>query len=76
MAEDFTLAPMRRLLRKHGDLRISEGAAEEMRSAIGEYGSKIAEAAIAHALSEGRKTVLDRDIRTVVEQAGDSGESR
>ena len=76
MAGDFTIAPMRRLLRKHGDLRISEGAAEEMRSAIGEYGSKIAEAAIANALSEGRKTVLDRDIRIVVEKAGDSGVSQ
>jgi histone H3/H4 len=74
--EDFTLAPMRRLLRRQGDLRISEGAAEEMRAAIGEYGSRIAEAAIAHALSEGRKTVLDRDIRTAVEEAGDNRESR
>lgn len=76
MDEDFTLAPMRRLLRRQGDLRISEGAAEEMRAAIGEYGSRIAEAAIAHALSEGRKTVLDRDIRTAVEEAGDNRESR
>ena len=75
MSEDFTLAPMRRLLRKHGDLRISEGAAEEMRSAVGAYGSKVAEAAVAHALSEGRKTVLDRDIRFVVENAEDGGES-
>ncbi|TET72967.1 histone [Candidatus Bathyarchaeota archaeon] len=54
---------MRRLLRKHGDLRISEGAAEELRAVVGEYGSKVAEAAIAHALGEGRKTVLDRDVR-------------
>jgi len=75
LSEDFTLAPMRRLLRKHGDLRISEGAAEEMRAAIGEYGSKIAEAAVANAMSEGRKTVLDRDIRSAVERAGESGES-
>lgn len=63
MAEEFTLAPMRRLLRKHGDLRISEGAAEELRAVIGEYGVRIAEAAIAHAQGEGRKTVLDRDVR-------------
>lgn len=76
MAEEFTLAPMRRLLRRQGDLRISEGAAEEMRAAMGEYGSRIAEAAIAHALSEGRKTVLDRDIRTAVEESGDDRESR
>ncbi len=63
MAEEFTLAPMRRLLRKHGDLRISEGAAEELRAVIGEYGTRVAEAAIAHAQGEGRKTVLDRDVR-------------
>jgi len=68
MAEEFTLAPMRRLLRKHGDLRISEGAAEELRAVIGEYGSRIAEAAVAHAAGEGRRTVLDRDIRSAVER--------
>lgn len=63
MAEEFTLAPMRRLLRKHGDLRVSEGAAEELRAVVGEYGSRVAEAAMANALDEGRKTVLDRDVR-------------
>jgi histone H3/H4 len=67
MAEEFTLASMRRLLRKHGDLRISDGSAEELRHAVGEYGSKVAEAAVAHALEEGRKTVLNRDIRAVIE---------
>ena len=54
---------MRRLLRKHGDLRVSEGAAEELRAVVGEYGSRVAEAAIAHAQGEDRKTVLDRDVR-------------
>jgi histone H3/H4 len=63
LAEEFTLAPMRRLLRKHGDLRVSEGAAEELRAVVGEYGSRVAEAAMANALDEGRKTVLDRDVR-------------
>lgn len=63
MTEEFTLAPMRRLLRKHGDLRVSEGAAEELRAVVGEYGSRVAEAAMANALDEGRKTVLDRDVR-------------
>ena len=42
MAEEFTLASMRRLLRQNGDLRVSEGAAEELRAVIGEYGSRIA----------------------------------
>jgi histone H3/H4 len=63
LTEEFTLAPMRRLLRKHGDLRVSEGAAEELRAVVGEYGSRVAEAAMANALDEGRKTVLDRDVR-------------
>lgn len=67
MAEEFTLASMRRLMRRHGDLRISEGAAEELRRVAGEYGSMVAEAAMAHALGEGRKTVLDRDVRAAVE---------
>ncbi len=67
MAEEFTLAPMRRLIRKHGDLRISEGAAEELRQAVGDYGSKVAEAAVAQAVGDGRKTVLDRDVRAAVE---------
>ena len=63
MAEEFTLAPMRRLIRKYGDLKISEEAGEELRRAIGEYGSKIAQAAVANAQLENRKTVLDRDVR-------------
>jgi histone H3/H4 len=63
LTEEFTLAPMRRLLRKHGDLRVSEGAAEELRAVVGEYGSRVAEAAMANALDESRKTVLDRDVR-------------
>jgi histone H3/H4 len=63
LAEEFTLAPMRRLLRKHGDLRVSEGAAEELRAVVGEYGSRVAEAAMANAMDEGRKTVLDRDVK-------------
>ena len=63
LAEEFTLAPMRRLIMKHGDLRISEGAAEELRHAVGEYGSRVAGAAVANAKEEGRRTVLDRDVR-------------
>ena len=62
MAEEFTLAPIRRLFKKRGDLRVSEGAAEELRIALGEYGSGLAEAAIAIAKEDGRKTVLERDV--------------
>jgi histone H3/H4 len=62
VAEELTLAPMRRLLSRKGGLRVSEGAAEELRRAMGEYGAMLAEAAVEHAKGEGRKTVLDRDI--------------
>ncbi len=62
MAEEFTLAPIRRHFKKRGDLRVSEGAAEELRRALGEYGSSLAEAAIANASGDGRKTVLERDV--------------
>lgn len=62
MAEEFTLAPMRRLIKRHGDLRISEEASEELRRVIGDYGSRVAEAAVAHAREEGRRTVLARDV--------------
>ena len=62
MAEEFTLAPMRRLIKKCGDLRVSEEASEELRRVIGDYGSRIAEAAVINARREHRRTVLARDI--------------
>jgi len=68
LAEEFTVAPMRRLFKRHGDLKVSEGAAEELRAAVGEYGSRVAEAAIEIALKEGRKTVLDRDVSAAKEE--------
>ncbi len=64
MAEEFTLAPMRRLIKKQGDVKISEEAAEEMRRAVGEVAERIAEAAVENARRDGRKTVLERDIRS------------
>ena len=63
MAEEFTLASMRRLIKKHGDLKVSEEASEELRRVVGDYGTKIAEAAVAQTLLENRRTVLARDIR-------------
>jgi histone H3/H4 len=62
LAEEFNLAPIRRLFKKRGELRVSEGAAEELRRALGEYGSSLAGAAIANATEDGRKTVLERDV--------------
>lgn len=63
MAEEFTLASMRRLIKKHGDLKVSEEAGEELRRVVGDYGSRIAEAAVAQTLLENRRTVLARDIQ-------------
>ena len=63
MAEEFTLAPMRRLIKKQGNIKISEEAAEEMRRAVGEAAQRIAETAVENARKDNRKTVLERDIR-------------
>jgi len=63
LSEEFTIAPIRRLLKKAGDMRISPDAAEEMRRIIGVYGSRLAELAVDNASREGRKTVLERDIK-------------
>ena len=68
MAEEFTLAPMRRLLKRFGELRVSVEASEELRRAVGEYGERIARAAVAHALREGRRTVLARDVKAAREE--------
>jgi histone H3/H4 len=63
MAEEFTIAPIRRLLKKAGKLRINEGAANKLRDYIGEYGQIVAERAVEYAKKDGRKTVLERDIK-------------
>ena len=60
---EFTIAPIRRLLKKAGNLRINEGAANKLRDYIGEYGELVAERAVELAMKDGRKTVLERDIR-------------
>jgi histone H3/H4 len=71
MAEEFTITPMRRLLKKAGDLRISEEAAEELRLVIGELGSKLALFAVQNTRIEGRKTILERDIRAAMQRLMD-----
>jgi len=76
LSEEFTIAPIRRLLKKAGDMRISPDAAEEMRRIIGAYGSRLAELAVENASREGRKTVLERDIKAAavrVWEPGDTG---
>ncbi len=54
---------MRRLIKRFGDLKISEEAAEEMRRAVGEAALRLAEAAAENAKKDNRRTVLERDIR-------------
>lgn len=76
MAEEFTIAPMRRLLKKAGDLRISPDAAEELRRAVGTYGLRVAQLAVETAQSEGRKTVLERDIKAAAVRVWYSEEER
>ena len=76
MAEEFTLAPMRRLIKKCGDLRVSEEASEELRRVIGDYGYRIAGAAVALARQERRRTVLARDIRAAQRQIEAAVEDR
>lgn len=76
MAEEFTVAPMRRLLKKAGNLRISPDAAEELRRAVGAYGLRVAQLAIETARSEDRKTVLERDIKAAAVRVWDSEEER
>jgi len=76
VAEEFTLAPMRRLIKRYGDLRVSEEASEELRRVIGDYGSRIAEAAVALVRQEQRKTVLPRDIRAAQRQIEGEGADR
>jgi len=68
MAEEFTIAPMRRLLKKAGQLRINEEAANALRECIGEYGLMIAQYAVQNAEEEGRKTILERDIWKAAEK--------
>lgn len=63
MAEEFTLAPMRRLLKRFGDIRISEEATDEMRRIFGDFGLKLAEFAVENAKQENRGTIIGRDLK-------------
>ena len=63
MADEFTLTPMRRLLKRFGDIRVSEEAVEEMRIIIGDFSLKIAEFAVENARNEKRNTVNGQDLK-------------
>ena len=62
MAEEFTLASIRRLLKREGDVKVSDAAANALRNALGEYGLRLAKLAVENARRESRNTVLERDI--------------
>jgi histone H3/H4 len=66
---------MRRLLKKAGDLKVSPDAAEEMRRIIGIYGTKLAEFAVEIALSEERRTILERDIKAAAVRLRELGDT-
>ena len=66
LAEEFTIAPMRRLIKKFADIKISEEAAEEMRRVVGIYASEVARAAVDNAQRDNRRTLLERDIKAAV----------
>lgn len=68
MSDEFTLAPMRRLLKRVKDLRVSEDASEELRRIVGDFGLKLAEEAIRNAEKESRKTVLKKDVTAAAEE--------
>lgn len=70
MTEEFTIAPMRRLLKKAGSLRVNEDAANTLRMFIGEYGTRLAKYAVENAIRDKRKTILERDIRKAAQMVG------
>jgi len=75
LAEEFTIAPMRRLIKKHADIKISEEAAEEMRRIIGAYASELAKAAVDNAKKDNRRTLLERDIKAAARRESETVES-
>jgi histone H3/H4 len=60
---ELSTAPMHRLLKKAGALRVSEDAAEELRLVLEEIGLKIAEQAVILAQHAGRRTVRREDVQ-------------
>lgn len=65
---------MRRLIKKFGDLRISEDAGEAMRQVMGSIGLKIAKRAVEQAVEDDRRTVLERDVRMSYKEVMKTGE--
>ncbi len=60
---ELSTAPMHRLLKKAGAIRVGEDAAEELRVILEDLGLKIAEQAILLAHHAGRRTVKKEDVQ-------------
>lgn len=65
---ELPLAPVERLLRKAGALRVSEDAKVELAKAIEDYAMKVGKVAANLAKNAGRKTVKVEDIKEAVKQ--------
>jgi histone H3/H4 len=60
---EFGLAGMQRIIRKSGAERVSEDAANELRTVLEQIAEKIAKSAVELSLHAGRKTIKPEDIR-------------
>jgi histone H3/H4 len=60
---EFGLAGMQRIIRKSGAERVSEEAANELRTVLEQIAEKIAKSAVELSLHAGRKTIKPEDIR-------------
>lgn len=63
---ELQLAPIHRLIKKAGAMRVSESAAEELRRVLEDIGMKIGREAAKFATHAGRKTIRAEDIRLAV----------
>ncbi|HLD49233.1 MAG TPA: histone [archaeon] len=63
MFMEFTIQPLRKLLKKTGAKRISDGAAEELGKTLEEKTKMLAIEAKRIAEHSGRRTILKRDVK-------------
>ncbi len=60
---ELPLAAVDRVIRKAGDIRVSEDAVVELANVLEEYGVKISKSAAEFAKHANRKTITESDIR-------------